>query len=338
MAEAIKHYNIPIFIPEMACPFRCIYCDQQKITGINALPDENEIRNIVETHLKTIDYNNAWVEIAFFGGNFTGIALAEQESFLSAVQEYILKGQVKSIRISTRPDYINKEILENLKKYHVKTIELGIQSMDDDVLKASGRGYTVKDVVETAALIKSYGFDLCMQMMIGLPGDTLEKSMQTAHAIIASGAAMTRIYPLLVIKDTPLVNSYNIGQYVPLSLAEAVLWTKEIFKVFLASKVTVLKMGLHPSQDLMYGGGVVAGPFHHSFAELVFTALWHEKLIVLKPDLMKYLNVFVNARDYNHAIGYKATNKKMLASRFKNVNFEIDNTLERFDFYVDYSQ
>ena len=337
MPSEIKHYNIPIFIPEMACPYRCIYCNQQKITGFNALPDENDIKNIVETHLKTIDYNNAHVEIAFFGGNFTGISFTEQERFLSAVQEYIKKGQVKSIRISTRPDYINKDVLNILRKYKVKTIELGVQSMDDEVLRAAGREYTVKKIIEVAELIKSYDFDLCMQMMTGLPTDTLEKSLKTARSIIRCGASMTRIYPLLVIKDTPLEDLFSKGLYKPLSLTDAVLRVREIYKVFFAANVTVLKMGLHPSEDLMYGDGVIAGPFHTSFAEMVFTSLWQEKFALLKPDLMKCLKIFVNAKDYNHAIGYMASNKKMLTSQFKKVKFEVDNTLERFNYYADYS-
>ena len=337
MPSETKHYNIPIFIPELACPYRCIYCNQQKITGVKLLPDEKEIKNIIEAHLETIDYENAFVEVAFFGGNFTGISSIEQEKFLSVVQEYIQKGQIKSIRISTRPDYINKDNLTLLKKYNVKTIELGVQSMDDDVLSAAGRKYSVEQVMASAQLIKDFGFDLCLQMMIGLPEDTLEKSLKTAQLIISCGATMTRIYPLLVIKDTPLEELFIKGLYKPLALTDAVLWTKEIYKVFYGAKVTVLKMGLHPTADLMNGDGVIAGPFHISFAEMVFTALWQEKFTSLEPDLQKHIKIFVNAKDYNHAIGYLATNKKTLASHYKKVTFKIDNTLERFNYYADYS-
>jgi len=337
MPLELKHYNIPIFIPEMACPFRCIYCNQQTITGIKSLPDENDIENLIETNLKTIDFNNAHVEIAFFGGNFTGIALNHQEKLLECVQKYILRGQVKSIRISTRPDYISKEKLILLKKYNVRTIEIGVQSMDDAVLIASGRGYSEKAVRVASEMIIDYGFDLCMQMMIGLPDETLEKAMVTAQSIVSCKASMTRIYPLLVIKDTPLEDLFNKGLFKPLSLNDAILWTKEIYKVFLASGVTVLKMGLHPSEDLMHADAVIAGPFHPSFAELVFTSLWQDKLQLLEKDLSKDVKLFVNAKDYNHAIGYQAANKKILSSRFKKVKFEIDNSLERFDFYAEYS-
>ena len=337
MPTEIRHFNIPVFIPEMACPNRCIYCNQYKITGVKSLPDENEIEKIIETNLKTIDIFNTHVEVAFFGGNFTGVPLAAQEKLLSIVQKYISDGPVRSIRISTRPDYINEEILSNLKRYNVKTIELGVQSMNDEVLGASGRVYSSRSVVEAARIIKGFGFDLCMQMMIGLPEDTLEKSLKTAQSIIDCGASMTRIYPLLVIKDTPLENKYKRGEYEPLSLSEAVSWTHNLYKIFFESNVTVLKMGLHPSEELMNGGSIIAGPFHSSFAELVFTSLWNEKFNLIKPDKLKCLEVYVNAKDYNHAIGYKASNKKMLATLFKKVNFDIDNTLKRFSYNAIYS-
>ena len=333
---APKHINIPIFLPEKSCPFRCIYCNQQKITGIKTLPTIDEIQNIIENHLKTITDKNTFVEIAFFGGNFTGIPFSEQELMLSSVQQYIQKKQVSCIRVSTRPDYINKKVLDLLKKYNVHTIELGIQSMDKGVLKASERGYSVDKVKETVALINEYGFKLCLQMMVGLPGDTLEKSLKTAHTIISCGATMTRIYPLLVIKDTALEVLYNDGLYKPLTLEEAVLWSREVYKIFFTANVKVLKIGLHPSEDLMYGGAVISGPFHPSFAELVFTSIWEEKLAILESQPSKGLKIFVNAGDYNHAIGYHAFNKKMLASKFKKIKFEVDNHLNRFEFYADY--
>jgi len=331
-----RHVNIPVFIPEKSCPFRCIYCNQQSITGIKKTPSINEITTIIDNHLATIKDKNTTVEIAFFGGNFTGIPFAEQELMLSSVQQYIADKQVQSIRVSTRPDYINKKVLDLLKKYNVKTIELGIQSMDDEVLKISERGYTSDKVYESVAAINEYGFKLCLQMMVGLPGDTLEKSIETARAIINCGATMTRIYPLLVIKDTVLEALFNNGHYKPLSIEEAVFWSREIYKIFHSANVTVLKMGLHPSADLMNGSALISGPFHPSFAELVFTSIWNEKLSVMQPQPSKKLKIYINASDYNHAIGYQAINKIKLASQFKTVKFEVDNKLNRFEFYADY--
>lgn len=332
-----KHINIPVFLPEKSCPYKCIYCNQHKITGIKSLPSVVEIQDIIENHLHTINSKDTFVEIAFFGGNFTGIPLPEQEKLLSSVQHFIVDKHIKSIRVSTRPDYINTEVLDLLKKYNVNTIELGIQSMDNDVLRASGRGYTADEVKEKAALVKAYGFDLCLQMMIGLPGDTIEKSLATAHQIIRCNASMTRIYPLLVIKDTTLESLFLNGKYTPLSLSDAVLWTREVYKLFWNAHVKVLKMGLHPSKDLMYGDAVIAGPFHPSFAEMVFSSIWQEKLSSVVPDNNLNLKISVCASDYNHAIGYKASNKKLLSLKFKTVKFAINNRLNRFELNVDYS-
>jgi len=301
------------------------------------MPDKTDIVRIIESHIRTIDYYTTTVELAFFGGNFTGIPIEEQIALLSLIKPYIKNGFVKHIRISTRPDYINTFKLELLKKYDVKTIELGVQSLDDEVLKKSGRGYTSKDVYDACTLIKSYGFELGLQMMIGLPGDCLEKSCYTAQKIIAYGATLTRIYPLLVIKDTLLEDMYREGIYTPLTLAEAVDWGAAIFKIFNHNSVNVIKMGLHPAEELRNGDSVVAGPFHQSFAELVYTSLWKEKLEVLNSPLKNLATIYVHPLDYNHAIGYKAENKKLLLKSFKKVKFLSDNTLKRFQFYVNYS-
>ncbi len=190
-----KHYNIPIFIPELACPFQCVFCNQEKISGQQRIPDEKEIEQIIKEHLSSFRRTDRVVEVGFFGGSFTGIPIEEQEQYLRIVQPYIDQGEVNGIRLSTRPDYIDEEILNVLKKYRVTTIELGAQSMDDDVLKKSFRGHTAKQTEQAAKMILENGFELGLQMMIGLPGDTLEKSIKTATKIIEYGASNTRIYP-----------------------------------------------------------------------------------------------------------------------------------------------
>ena len=227
-----QHFNIPVFIPELACPFQCIYCNQQKISGRLKIPSPKEIDRIIIDHLNTISKNKSEIELAFFGGNFTGIPVNEQEEYLKLVQPYINSGQISGIRLSTRPDYINNKVLELLKKYNVKTIELGAQSLDDDVLKLSKRGHTAKDTERASEIILKAGFSLGLQMMIGLPGDTLGKSIFTAKKIIELGADNTRIYPALVIKDTKMEKMYAEGKYHPLSLEDAVRWSKELLLIF----------------------------------------------------------------------------------------------------------
>ena len=242
-----KFRTIPVFVPELACPNRCTYCNQHLISGQLQIPSKEEIVEKIETHLNTFP-PNVHVEVGFFGGNFTGIETETQEFLLKIIQPYIQQEKIHAIRLSTRPDYINEEKLVLLRKYHVKTIELGVQSTDDEVLKQTQRGYDSRCVETASELIHSFGFELGLQMMIGLPGDTKEKSVQTARKIIELGASQTRIYPTLVIENTELAAQYLKGEYPPLSLNEAVDIAKEILLLFEQSNVNILRVGLHPTE------------------------------------------------------------------------------------------
>jgi histone acetyltransferase (RNA polymerase elongator complex component) len=292
------------------------------------MPSEEEIINIIEQHLATIPSINSHIEIGFFGGNFTGIPINEQENYLKLIQPYIEKGAVKGIRLSTRPDYINEDVLQLLKTYHVSTIELGAQSMDDDVLQLSGRGHKAEEIVRASKLIKANGFSLGLQMILGLPGDTLDKSIATAKKIVALKADNTRIYPTLVIKDTELEILYKEKKYTPLSLEQAVEWAKEVYKIFEEANITVLRMGLHPSEGLISGESLIAGPFHVSFGELVITALWKDVLVeLLHKENKDEITIHVSPTQMNYAVGYNASNKKMLFSHYKKVKFIADSSI-----------
>ncbi|MCD4694958.1 MAG: radical SAM protein [Bacteroidales bacterium] len=317
-----KHINIPVFIPELACPFQCIYCNQRKISGQLEVPGKNAIITTIETYLQSITDKSTEVQLAYFGGNFTGIPISEQEEYLQIVQPYIKSGQISGIRISTRPDYIDEKILSLLKKYHVESIELGAQSLDDEVLRLSKRGHLSTDTEQAANLVKNYNISLGLQMMIGLPGDTFEKSAYTARKIIELGADNTRIYPTLVIRGTQLEEIYNRGDFSPLSLVKAVEWSVELYKIFEQGGVKILKLGLHPSEGLLSGKDLIAGPFHPSFRELVLTALWKEILLPLNNKEGKTLNIWVAPGQVNHAVGYSGSNKKMLLQHFKKVNLK----------------
>ncbi|PKP34502.1 MAG: radical SAM protein [Bacteroidetes bacterium HGW-Bacteroidetes-17] len=329
-----KNYTIPIFIPELACPFQCLYCDQRKISGKSSIPNEDEVTQIILAHLNTIP-KQAHIELGFFGGNFTGIDKTEQEKYLKLVQPYLDSGAIQNIRCSTRPDYINHEVLQLLKKYRVGTIELGAQSMDDEVLKKSKRGHTVADTLNAAKLIREYEINLGLQMMIGLPGDTKQKAILTARKIIEAGADNTRIYPTLVIKNTKLEEMYHQGRYQPLTMEKAVDWTAAVYKIFEQSEVKVLRIGLHPSEGLLDGSDLVAGPFHPSFRELVLTEIWRKKLSDIKSD-SDSITITVNPKELNYAVGYYASNKKMLSKKFKSVKFGINNNLANSDYELDY--
>ena len=195
----MKYYNIPIFVPHEGCPFDCIFCNQRKITGSDTSITKSEISKIIEEHLKTLPECERYVEAAFFGGSFTGISKEKQGEFLEEARKFIESGDIDGIRLSTRPDYISEEILDRLLRYGVTTIELGVQSMDDEVLTASNRGHTAKTVEEAVRLIRKYPFRLGLQMMTGLPCDSFKKSLETADKIIAQKPDFVRIYPTLVL-------------------------------------------------------------------------------------------------------------------------------------------
>lgn len=320
----MKHYNIPIFIPELACPNRCIYCNQRHISGQLQAVKPEEIKQIIEQHLATF-IRPSEVELAFFGGSFTGIDEKDMLTYLQIVQPYIEQGEIKSIRISTRPDYINEKILDILQQYNVKDIELGAQSLNEEVLAFAKRGHTVRDVENASQLIKSYGFSLGLQMMIGLPLDTVEKSKETAKKILKLGAESTRIYPTLVINNTDLADLYRQNKYKALSLDEAVDWTAEIYKIFSQSSIKILRVGLHPSEALINGTELLAGPFHVSFKELVLTKIWQEKFEKLPINTK---TILVNPREINYAIGYNSKNKQLLQKKFPYLKFISDSNVE----------
>jgi histone acetyltransferase (RNA polymerase elongator complex component) len=330
-----KHYTIPIFTPELACPFQCVFCNQEKISGQHTIPNNNEIIKTIEEHLSTFKAEDKIVEVGFFGGSFTGIPIDQQKMYLKIVEPYIKTGEIQGIRLSTRPDYINDEILTMLKAHNVTTIELGAQSFDDEVLKETRRGHTALQIEQASAAIKSYGFKLGLQMMIGLPGDTMEKAIDTAQKIIKAGADCTRIYPSVVIKDTLMHKWYNIGKYKPLSMEQAVNWTKHILPLFEYAGVKVIRVGLHPSEGLVVGEELIDGPLHPSFKELVITAIWTD---LLKPILNKTtkqsLEIHVTQKELNYAIGYKSVNKNMLLEKFSSVRFIPDKEITERNFII----
>jgi histone acetyltransferase (RNA polymerase elongator complex component) len=329
----IRHFNIAVFIPEEACPNQCVFCNQHRIAGAECAPSVEEVLAKVEAHLLTIPEGSE-VEIGFFGGNFTGIPVEGQKVYLESVQHYIASGRVTGIRISTRPDYINSDILAMLKQYHVTTIELGAQSLDDEVLKITGRGHSVEQVREASRMIKEQGFNLGLQMMIGLPGDTAEKSMFTVEEIIRLGADCTRIYPTLVIKNTELEKLFLDGKYVPLTMEEAIDRVSDIVPHFVAAGVKILRIGLHPSEGLLDRTSLVAGPFHVAFGEMVFSEIWRKRIESMQFENGKrnLLTLTVASGMRNAAIGHKAMNKAALLESFRKVDFVESTDIKGFEY------
>lgn len=332
-----KHSNIPIFLPELACPHQCVFCNQVKISGTLSVPKPGDVQRIVETHLSSMKEKRI-IDIAFFGGSFTGIPIDLQEKYLKEAFKFVQNGSVSGIRISTRPDYISQEKLDSLKKYGVTTVELGAQSTNDEVLNKSGRGHTFEAIKTASALILENGFQLGLQMMIGLPFDTLQRSLQTANDIVALGAQSTRIYPTVVIKGTALEKMFAKGNYKPLAIEEAVLWTRELVKLFEKHNVQILRIGLHSSEELVDGKSLVAGPFHPSFKEMVMSSIWNE--LILKalenknPDNATFK---VNDKQLNYAVGFNGSNKKELERKGIKTRFLSNKNLTKYQFDVSYN-
>lgn len=309
----MRHYNIPIFIPHLGCPYECIYCDQKKISAQMKAADNQEIINIIEQNLSTIP-QPAEIELAFFGGNFTSIPTDLQTEYLSLIQPYIQAGRIQGIRISTRPDCIDPAGLALLRRYMVKTIELGVQSLDNEVLKRSGRIYQAEDVEKSTALIHAGGFELGIQLMIGLPGDNYQRDLETVRRTIKLKPQMVRIYPTLVIAGTQLDHLWQAGKYQALELAQAVHICKDMLLQFMRADIPVIRMGLYPGEELRRDGVVKAGPFHPAFGELVEQAIFREQAIAaIKQYNTRFgsadvLTIYVNARDLSKLLGKKRSN------------------------------
>ena len=313
----MKHYNIPVFLPELACPFRCVYCNQFSITGKQKLPDIQEVKNIIERYLESFKEKDRFVEVAFFGGNFTGLPEKMQDDFLKIVQPYLEKGVINGIRCSTRPDYIDEKRVKILKNLGMRNIELGAQTTNDGILRKCGRGHTFKDIENASQIIVNEGVTLGLQMMLGLPFDTFDDDFQTAKDIVRLGAKETRIYPCIVVKDTELERLYKNGEYTPLNINEAVEQTTTLYEYFTENDVKVLRLGLHTSEDLN-GDAFMAGPYHKNFAEMVFSRLWGRKFDKMDVKSDNFC-IEVPENQLNHAIGYRGENKKKLEQRYKHV-------------------
>lgn len=263
----MKHASIPVFVPHLACPNDCVFCNQRKISGTQQPPQD--IQKTLRQALKILPDKFEQVDIAFFGGSFTGIEEPVMREYLSAASQIRAENhRITGIRLSTRPDYINESILDILEEYGVSAIELGVQSMYDHILLQAGRGHTVSHTLQAVKLIRARNFELTLQFMPGLPGDTDQTVLGTAHKIAALAPDCVRIYPCVVIGDTQLCTLYQTGLYTPLTIEKAVDLCAQMVPLFRDKNIQILRIGLH-SSDLIQTQSVVAGPFHPAFGELV---------------------------------------------------------------------
>lgn len=318
---AVRHKNIPIFIPHLGCPHDCVFCNQKKISG-HASFDTSRVRNEIEESLSTIKEGER-AEIAFFGGSFTGIGIPLMTELLDIASEYVDKRELIGIRMSTRPDYISREILDILKNYKISAIELGLQSFDDNVLTASERGHTSECSINACRLIKEYGFTLVGQMMVGLPGATPESELDTVRKIASLGCVAARVYPTVVFKGTKLAKMAESGMYIPLTNDEAVKRTAGVLKILTDAKITLLRVGLCSNEDIRDPGEAICGATHPAIGELCMGELYYNiirerlsKACAMAEKNIPVATVYVKYGEISKAVGHKKLNSRRLYDEF----------------------
>ncbi|HOP40973.1 MAG TPA: radical SAM protein [Geobacteraceae bacterium] len=273
---------VPFFISHRGCPHQCIFCDQQKIAGaVGDLPSAGEILDRVAAYRLTSGFRP--VEVAFYGGSFTGLARNDQQRLLVPLRDLLAIGEVSSVRVSTRPDAIDEDTASFLRESGVRTVELGVQSMDDAVLERANRGHSAADVVQAVSVLRTEGLLVGLQLMPGLPGDTHEISLWSLSRALDLGPDFLRIYPTVVVAGTALARQYAEGRYHPLSLGEAVALCKQMLLRALLGNVPVIRLGLQPTADLSRKGVVLAGPYHPAFRQMVEAELCFDLLKQLIP-------------------------------------------------------
>ncbi len=332
------HAIIPVFIPHKGCPNDCVFCNQKAITARTADVSPEDVKNLTERYLPTLEGRGLeTIEVAFFGGSFTGIPMDEQSAFLAVAKEYKDRGLIHKIHMSTRPDYINEEILDNLRKYDADIIELGVQSFDPEVLKASNRGHEAEDVYKACELIKNYGFELGIQLMIGLPEDSLEKCIYSAKETVKIGPSIARLYPTIVLNDTELLEMYRRGEYKPMTTDEAVAITKEMYKILDDAGINIIRVGLK-STDLITEGGEIQGhTYHPAFRQLVEGAIARERLeeqleeqLQTLPEKNRTFAFVSSGTSFSNMIGNSRANKIYFEEKYPDlkIRFKIDQSLE----------
>ena len=351
-----KHAIIPIFVPHIGCSESCVFCDQNQITARSKAPSLEDVRETIETWLSTL---NSEIEIAFYGGSFTAIPISMQERYLSVAKEYLDKGLISGLHLSTRPDCITPEILDMLASYGVKTIELGVQSFDDDVLIKSKRGHDSDTVRRACELIKSHksnvanrsnshesneearSFKLGIQLMIGLPGDSLESCIYSARETAKLMPDLARLYPTLVLDGTELMEMYRSGDYSPLSRDEAVLRTKMMYEILTDAGIYVMRVGLK-STDIINSenlGEINSGTYHPAFRQLVEGEIAKDRIEKLLSDYLNdKINITIKCAPswVSNAAGHKGINREYFAKKFPNLSlfFEPDDSLKPAQFLI----
>ncbi len=307
---------IPVFIPHEGCPHCCVFCNQRKISGFIDKPvTAADVRAIISTWLNRQNSgpHNRRVQVAFYGGSFTGLPPSRQEELLGAVAPFLEQEKVGSLRLSTRPDYINPKIIHLLQAHRVSTVELGVQSMNDRVLAAAKRGHTATDVERAMPELRQAGMEIGIQLLLGLPGDSQTSLRRSVARVIALRPDFVRIYPLLVLRNSELAEAHKRGDYMPLSLNKAVLLAAWMKQRFTQAGIRVVRMGLQAGPELE--AALTAGPWHPAFGELVASRLMlrqTRRLMAHAKAKTDKVILTINERDQSAFRGMKSANIERL--------------------------
>lgn len=318
----MRKSNISIFVPHIGCPHKCSFCNQNTITGQTNAPTPQDVTDTVETALRSNTDNKYEYEIAFFGGSFTAIDRDYMVSLLEAAYPYVKDGKVTGIRISTRPDFIDDDILAVLKKYGVTSIELGAQNMNDKVLAANMRGHTADDVRNAAALIKKRDFDLGLQMMTDLYTSNRGLDFTTAREFAKLKPKTVRIYPTVVLKDTYLAKLYESGKYKPSPLKKTVALCADLVEFFEEHGIEVIRVGLHSSEDIK--NNMLAGGYHECLGEMVISKMMFNRITATSPGEHQ---VFINEKSISKLLGNKKSNLAALEEAGYKLDIKFNNAL-----------
>ena len=307
---------IPVFVPHLGCPNDCVFCNQRRISGSVAPATAEDVVSAIENALRLTPPGTRR-QLAFYGGSFTAIPVAEQESLLGAAVPYLERGDIASLRLSTRPDAIDGAVLRRLRSYGVETIELGAQSMSERVLALSGRGHTAADVEGAARAVKGAGFRLILQMMTGLPGADDESDVESARRIAALGPDGVRVYPTVIVRDTALCDLWRAGRYKEHTVEDAVRVCARILPVFEQAGIPVIRLGLNPTEDLS-GGDAVGGAYHPALGELVKSRIMRDRAekILSGAKRGEQAVLRVNPRLISQLVGQHGANRAYLVERF----------------------
>lgn len=328
IGDVMKTSIIPIFIPHIGCPYRCIFCNQWKITGHQGVPTGNMVAKEIDTYISSAKEPRHW-EVAFYGGSFTAIAAALQEELLQPAYEALQNGKIAAIRCSTRPDCITPAILDRLTAYGMTIVELGVQSMDDNVLQTAKRGHTAADVVQATALLRARKFIVGHQLMPGLPGEDIQSLRKTTAAICQLKPDIARIYPVAVIDKTELAQMYRQGTYTPLSVHEGVQRGAYMKQAFVKAGIRVIRTGLQATRELDDAAQVLGGAYTPAMGELIDTKRYQTQIFaVLDMIQAASVQVFYHRKDTSRVRGYHNVTVKRARLRYPfAVTWQEDNSL-----------